>query len=331
MLSIWVKRFNVIVAIALVLYVMYSFGYVAGRKKASEKSGDIQQVTYPDTDFPGETVVERRMRNRVRLKKTTELDHPPSASETQSIICTNYNEDRRLKYVVVPTKIYDVSFIAYTQEFAKRFGYPDSNVYPLDKGVQVMEFRLRTEGIWQEFYLNILMDKGLGLDVPPVPYANRAGFPVQFRFPKQAEGFKMGPEDLTYLTKTTHEPFGEAWENYFNRNFRMATLNYIHRAQGRSDSLQLKGFSNTYYKDFDYFSVGVNGTQEILEEGASLWVKKKGGSNYNVRVLADPNDFVKFKIPPELVEKTIPVMEEMGFFSFHINSIVGGSNKNATQ
>lgn len=356
-LSKWVKRFNVTVAILALGYVVFSFGYVAGKMRASGGARAVTRGVDASTGKPFEYIENAKLSDLeidaiVNAKETPE--HPLSvktkilqehfkkereeqakaeASGVKSVLCTNYVDWNYLgkpENLEATTKIYDVGFIVYSQEFAKRFGYPKSHVYPLDKGMHVMEFRLTTEGVSQRCYLNILMEKGLGLDVPEISYVMRSlRNGVRFRFPKEVEGFQLRPEDKDYRKKFVYEkPNGDHWENYYSRNIRLATLDYVPRQKGSSCSEMLVDFSSTYYQDYDYFSIDVGFETKILENGAAIWIKKKGGADYTMKGQADPDEFLKFKLPRPLIEKILPLMIETDSYSFLAN--MKGVNKNET-
>ncbi len=250
----------------------------------------------------------------------------------ESVLCTNYTykgydpQDEVLN-LRVDTKIYDVGFIAYSKEFAKRFGYPNTHVYPLDKGVHVMEFRVITRGIWQDIYLNILLDNDLGLDVPEIPYYMRESQEgLRFRLPDKIKGFKLSEEDWKYIQKVDKEPHGWEWENYYSRNNYLASLDYVPidvaKWKGACASTILREYSNKYYKDFDYFSINIfdfGYLDKMLLKGAALWLKKKGGADYSQKLLKNPDEFLKFKIPQELSKKILPIMKEFDFYSNYNN------------
>lgn len=87
----------------------------------------------------------------------------------------------------------------------------------------------------------------------------------------------------------------------------------------------LQEFSDYYYKDYDYFSIDIGcgpSTTDLLDKGAAVWIKKVGGADYSVRVLTNPDDFFKFKIPQALIEKISPLMKETASYSF-VNNMKG--------
>ena len=246
----------------------------------------------------------------------------------KSNICFNFkSEDKYMPAFevfdfTVNGKIYDVSFIAYSKEFAEKYGYPEKYIYPLDKGVQVMEFRVITEGHYICGYLNVLLDKDLGIDVPSISYFDRD--PWRLGLPKKPKYYRE-PDDMKEARlKAQKEPGGWEWENYYSRNICLATMDYKNLPNGKwkggLNSATLVEYSNKYFKEYDYFSIRIGCdmfSRNILKQkNPSIWFKKIGGSDYGVKLLRNIDDFIKFNIPQELVKKILPIMEETEMYNF---------------
>ena len=256
------------------------------------------------------------------------IEQPITKNNYKSVLCTNYLGRNYAPYdkvanISIDTKLYDLSYIVYSKEFAERFGYPEKNVYTLDKHIQVMELRLATEGGIHRCYLNILVDKNIGLDVPELSYSRG----VRLSFPDQLKQFdQLNKEDQEYRLKTIYEPLGDSWANYYNRNFGLFTLDYNRISSDKSIGggtlgLIVKEYSKEYYRDYDYFSIDIGCnllTRKILKQkNASIWIKKKGGHNYSTdRQTAISSEFEKYLIPQKLLVKIFPIMEETDTYVF---------------
>jgi hypothetical protein len=243
--------------------------------------------------------------------------------DNKSILCTNYNNGiytGDVLNVSVKTKIYDLGYAVYSKEFADKFGYPETNIYQLDKNIGVMEIRMITEGGFPRCYLNILVKKNIGLDVPEISYFGNARFIGPFNLPKKVEGYKESEEDIQERLKRQREPHGWVWENYYSCNFGIAVLDYEYCKKSGWLGCILKEYSKEYYKDYDYFSISIgisSLTRKILQQpNASIWIKKKEGVDYSKVVWAKRDDFMKFIIPQELIQKILPIMEETDKYSF---------------
>ncbi|MBK8869469.1 MAG: hypothetical protein IPN19_00075 [Elusimicrobia bacterium] len=347
----WTRIFNTIVAIIAVGYGLYSFGYVVGKR--AWRGVEVQRFKDPMTGILVESVKYDRLSKKdidslsnakdtqenplslsagilqQHFKNERDQQAVAEASGVKSVLCTNYVDWDFLgkpENLEAATKIYDVGFIVYSEEFAKKFHYPESHVYPLDKGMHVMEFRLKTEGVKQRCYLNMLMEKGLGLDVPDISYVMGGGF-GKFGFPKQVGEFYVPPDELKYRKEMAYNPHGLGWETRYSQNFRLATLDYWTDGNGRGrgashSGITLEEYSNSYYRDYDYFSIEIGPdilTTKILERGSSVWIKKKGGVDYSIHVRTNLDDFLKFKISPRLIEEVLPLMKETHHYSFMNN------------
>jgi hypothetical protein len=238
-----------------------------------------------------------------------------------SILSTNLIGEKspieEIKNIEIKTKIYDVSYVFYSKEFAERFGYPASNVVEMPENVAVMGMSIKTEGRFNNCYLKMLIKKDIGLDVPEISYVSGE----KFRFPKMIKDFKItDKEEIEYYKKMIEAPLSWSWMNYYNQNLYLVLFKgkydekykYNRKDISAATMCHLKEYSKEYYKDYDYLSINIGidiFTLAVLKDKkGSLWIRKKGF--LHVRSL-NPKEFMKFSIPPELIKKILPIMEVM--------------------
>lgn len=226
----------------------------------------------------------------------------------------------------VKSKIYNIGYIVYSKEFAERFGYPASNVVEMPKNVAVMEMKIVTESWVNECYLNILVKKDIGLDVPEISYVNTFINMDKFMFPERIKDFKItDKEEIEYYKKMIEAPLSWSWMNYYNRNNLLATLDAIpNKIKNKKEKKKYKGkmglhgnqvkeYSKEYYKDYDYFSIniGINkfNIDVLKRENVCLWIKKKEGDDYRYTEYVKAEEFMRISIPQELIKKIFPIME----------------------
>jgi hypothetical protein len=243
-----------------------------------------------------------------------------------SILSTNLIGEKspieEIKNIEIKTKIYDVSYVFYSKEFAERFGYPASNVVEMPENVAVMGMSIKTEGRFNNCYLKMLIKKDIGLDVPEISYVSGE----KFRFPKMIKDFKItDKEEIEYYKKMIEAPLSWSWMNYYNQNLYLVLFKgkydekykYNRKDISAATMCHLKEYSKEYYKDYDYLSINIGidiFTLAVLKDKkGSLWIRKKGF--LHVRSL-NPKEFMRISISPELIKKILPIMEVAEKYSF---------------
>ena len=320
-----IKLILKLLSAGVIICAVFFAGMRIGKTKKDAQQ-EVNKITYIKNANNEEILLPKKFENEREKKEFYD------SLGIKSKICFNYKTED--KYIpaeevfnfTVNGKIYDVSFMAYSKEFAEKYGYPEKYIYPLDKGVSVMEFKLITEGRNSEAYLNVLLDKDLGIDVPTISYVmreSRRG--IRFRLPDKLKYYRE-PDDMKEARlKAQKEPGGWVWENYYSRNICLATMDYKPLGPGRWTGggrvdASLVEYSNNYFKGYDYFSIRLSseeGTWIILnQKDPSIWLKKIGGADYSMKLVRDPNEFVKIKIPVELAKKIIPILQEKEMYNF---------------
>jgi len=310
-----------LLGLVLIITAVFFAGMKIGKTKKDAQQ-EVNKISYIKNANNEEIPLPKKFENE-REKK----DFYDSLG-IKSNICFNFkSEDKYMPAFevfdfTVNGKIYDVSFIAYSKEFAEKYGYSEKYVYPLDKGVQVMEFRVITEGHYICGYLNVLLDKDLGIDVPSISYVDRD--PWRLGLSKKPKSYREPQDMLEARLKAQKEPGGWVWENYYSRNICLATMDYVPdiniNGKGAARSSMLVEYSNNYFKEYDYFSIRIGCdmfSRGILKEkNPSIWFKKIGGENYSKKLYVNPKEFIKFNIPQELIKKILPIMEETEMYNF---------------
>lgn len=258
--------------------------------------------------------------------KTLHVNEGPKIS----ILSTNYNNrwepQDELKNIPVDIPIFDIGFVVYSKKFAERFGYPEKYIANLDPGMQALEFRMKSDGGNVNCYLNTLLDNNLGLDFPKEDYVRRfeargtmMRFPQKidsFKDPEGLYGYREQPEDKEFRMNVTQEK-----GSYYTRNTRIGNFDYKRDPTGKwpglpgswSTNYVFEGYSNKYLKGLDYVSVFTTCSamprKHFLRDNAALWFKKIGGDDYRYVGWAKPEQFLKFRIPPEFGKKAAELMK----------------------
>ena len=71
-------------------------------------------------------------------------------------------------------------------------------------------------------------------------------------------------------------------------------------------------YRNDYFVNLDYVQLFVSTFDKKLwgHPQASIWLKKKGGRDYRKNWKIRPDEFMKFKIPEELKESMIAIIND---------------------
>ena len=122
----------------------------------------------------GEYVSSQETENKISKRDKLFVDAKPTDKQTSVLATNNYGPlVDKIVNLEIPTKIYDVSMVAYTREYADRFGYPYSHITDeLSKGVDVMQFKLQTEGGMNNCRLDIIIDQSIGVNLPDKDFFN---------------------------------------------------------------------------------------------------------------------------------------------------------------
>ena len=243
----------------------------------------------------------------------------PRNPNVTTLVTNKFFVNEPVQYIPAKTKIYDLTFIRYSQKFADIYKYPQEYVIPMTEGVHVIEFKLFSNGTRDEVNINLLLEQDLGLDLPEkddyvMRYSRNL---MRFRLPE-----RKNKEDNINLPQDYLESFGRNWdnENYYDRNIYLATKDYVFRTQGGSTNGKLFEYSRTYYPKYDYLSISFGHDifiRNILDKpNSSIWVKKKKGKDYRYTAFMKAEEFYILDIPHDLCELVLPIMEEMDTFFY---------------
>lgn len=253
------------------------------------------------------------------------LSHYPYSASAEpaptSILTTNY--DRRLNLqdevrdIPVPSRIYDVGYMVYSKKFATLHGYPEKNIAELALDVDVLEFRMRSEGGFVGCYLNALLDNTIEAYLPQGNWVFRDG--KVMRFPQKIDSFKKkngykdeyvdDPAEYEYVTQV--------------RDPKAHKYSVAHYLVGKNSkvSVRLQEVNRDYFKDKIYLSFSITCTelsmQLLGESNPTLWVLKKPNAQPKPY---DSKDYNVFSIPQSLAKRSISAMEE-GREYFFLNAV----------
>ena len=219
----------------------------------------------------------------------------------------------------VPIKIYEVRLMVYSQWFADMYGYPNDYVVDMPKGLHAMQFQMITRGVQISTTFHLLLDNTLGLDLPSqnmtVRYNNPMRFPKELKDEDRVQWWKTDKERSKKQRKLSYyQSAQDKIRSYYSLNTRIATLDYDPKAKrGGSAAGSLLMYRNDYYLDMDYVQLHANKYFKKLwgHPDASIWIKKKGGTDYRKRLWPIPEEFMKFKIPDELRKQMLQLVDEI--------------------
>ncbi|HRW30158.1 MAG TPA: hypothetical protein P5227_09195, partial [Emcibacteraceae bacterium] len=116
-------------------------------------------------------VVEKIPKEMLLVEKSGEFNVPTPETEAQSVIWTNIGPSNyQLQDVIlafpIQLPIYDLAYTNYSNYYANKYGYPESHVIEMPEHVHLIEYRMKTIGMETKCYLNMLIDKNIGLNLP---------------------------------------------------------------------------------------------------------------------------------------------------------------------
>jgi hypothetical protein len=234
------------------------------------------------------------------------VDAKPTDKNTSVLSINNYGSlVPEIVNLEIPSKIYDVSMVAYTKEYADRFGYPYSHVEEMSDGVDVMQFRLETEGSQNNCRIDLVLDKSIDANLPGENYFHNR-YLKMIHYPEKKEeyidkkngwmGYKINEVDRTYFSNRETE------HRSIRQNLSIATNDYKYREQGmRVDGLFLiDHYSNDYLEDKVYLTI-LFGCSSLFyklfsQPEIEVWIPKKEISE----LTSDKKNFTTIKIPERL-------------------------------
>lgn len=251
--------------------------------------------------------------------------------EIKSIVTTNYYKmtpQDKLYDIERPIRILDLGYIQYTKEFAEKYGYPEQFITDeLSEGMEAVEFRMVTHGIYNECYLNVLINNKADIALPERDFIRRDGRKERFRLPKaEKKAFVDGQIQPQRFYGEGKKP----WSQLVTSDFRPATFKEKHswgiddKGEGSTGgSLTIQEFSTSYFVDNYFYSFlvqcqGGGGKVFWNSEKAELWIPTKktseiytDGSTPTKRSL-----YATFKLPSKLREKVSNWLEIGKYNSF---------------
>ncbi|HPF45358.1 MAG: hypothetical protein KDF58_05955 [Alphaproteobacteria bacterium] len=267
-------------------------------------------------------VVEKIPKEMLLVEKSGEFNVPTPETEAQSVIWTNIGPSNyQLQDVIlafpIQLPIYDLAYTNYSNYYANKYGYPESHVIEMPEHVHLIEYRMKTIGMETKCYLNMLIDKNIGLNLPNEVFVSRMKLPADENVgivkPKREEGWKETEEIKENRIRWTYTGAeSRSNEKYLLRNAAMSGVNInadTGKVKGRLMSVSMLEYNPNYYPDLDYFNFQVGcsilAKEMQLKDEFSIWIKKKSGRDYSKIVNLHPEDFVKFKIPHSTREKIV--------------------------
>jgi hypothetical protein len=238
--------------------------------------------------------------------------------EFPSIISSNRDLDNNNKYkedikeYIAKTKIYDISYVVYSKEYAKKYNLPMEKIYidnSLPKEIKFMELEITMDGAKQVQYLKILMDNDLNIDIPDADdYIMMSVGKNKLNSPKW-----NGKYASKEMQEFTRDVVGGN-ELRYNMNFFLVADTPTDYIGGNMVPME---FSKRVAKDLDYykFSFPFYGYKRLEGKKPQLCFQKKGGRDLSemryVGKKAKISDFHCFLFPKKLIKKTAPILKEI--------------------
>ncbi|WP_417625212.1 hypothetical protein [Paremcibacter congregatus] len=248
-------------------------------------------------------------------------------SRETSVVWTNlgpgsFEEFDKVLAIPIEEPIYDIGFSFYSEWYAETYGFPKSHVRQLPEHVQFMEYRMQTLGRMKNCYLNMLLDKGLGLNLPDHPFSSMLSMgssdDVRLTRPKRVEGWTESDSIRAFRQKWKGLGARQGSNNkYIFRNAFITSVPYApsfkKKKSGKLLGLLLHSYNPWFYEGLDYVSVSLtcSALTQVFHEQPEffLWLKKKDGKDYARHRNPDREDFLIFEVPMELRQKILPFMK----------------------
>jgi hypothetical protein len=205
-------------------------------------------------------------------------------------------------------KIYDVSYINYTTDFATDNGFPLDSDYINDDmtpGLKAFEFIVANKGSQIGCYMKFLIDSDFDIDMPQKNDIHirdqRMRFPMEY--PR-----KIKEENRRFIMNI------RSGKNDLERDQHRYHLSVALKG---SYTVSVKEFSRRYFKDLNYFYVFLGcdsyTIKTLSQEKSYFSVKKRSDidqSNINNIGKLTDKDWYDFQFPPRLVERILPTIKE---------------------
>lgn len=223
----------------------------------------------------------------------------------------NFNVSTPLVQKPWAQPVYDLSFVAYDNAFAKEFGLRQDFVTEMDKGLRWMEIRMVTEGQQTNCYYNLIIDKSIEVDFPDENYEKdllnpRLNFTYDYHGPNRVQPgtakklrIKRTVADANRFSNRTQT--ASCWKNTEgNYDCSSGTANLLYYIQDREASYRIFSLSNSCYLMSDLTRKG----------RIEVWVAKAHNVNYNVILNPSGDLFNRFAIPDSLIAAAKPWLKQ---------------------
>lgn len=230
----------------------------------------------------------------------------------------SFYSSREIPLTRVPLNqdVYEISYIAYTQQFADRYGQKAENVAPLDPGMQYIEVKVLTEGRNTNCYFNMLLDKKVDIDFPKEDMLHDPARLLHFVTKSREELTDHQFVAVNGIKRDSHSP--QKWGRYQN-NIYFGSATERNQRGPRVGGVMLHYYLHTRLPNAVILSVSTPCRQAYALQlpNPAIWIKKRAATrDYSKVLLPTPEDFHTFRLPDVLVDKLKPIQAGIPFVSF---------------
>jgi hypothetical protein len=223
--------------------------------------------------------------------------------------------------------IYDITLIAYDEEFANEFSYAEDHVQKMDSGLRYLEIQMKTEGRKTNCYYNFILDSNLQVDFPEENKYRISGLATAKlkKMPNSRDKdhpIRQGRKNKKALFK--HLKDERWWKTYGRRHQRVAQRVALGSMSPEHNKVMSRNISLlTYLQDrelpYRIFQTrsSCKEYKDFLQGSPSIYVQKQ---NAGRTVLStNPEDYHAFSIPKSLVKSFTPFLKMHHPFSHAAN------------
>lgn len=216
--------------------------------------------------------------------------------------------------------VYDLSFAAYSQEFADKFGAVPSGITKLDKGLHFMEVRMVTEGKQTNCYYHLVLNKDIKLAIPNEEFVHQS-FPIKYDSVNSDKWSLQQIKDKAALRTGRSIMVDQR----FNNKTYLGNVDYQFNTKGEpfSNGITFGILLNSYFPDQAGFQVlsmwrECGGGTLFDYSKPAIWLMKAG--KHEDTTLPQKENYHLFIIPDKIIKSLKPVLKKYGKRQYEIIS-----------
>jgi hypothetical protein len=235
------------------------------------------------------------------------------AEETKIISNRNGNGPIQPEVTTVPyaQDVYNLSFVAYSQQFADQFAADDAYVTEMDDGLHFMEISMRTVGDMTQCTYTVALEKDIKLALPDEEYVHQSmSAPMALFFDPSKTSAK---QKIWFAIFLTGRPVIYD-DRYVNRTY-LGNADYNFNTKGKpfTGGTAFDVMLQYYYPDrvgYQLLSMQrlCGGGKLYNFPAPSIWIRKEG--NEERTTLPQKENYHLFEMPESIVSAFQPVLND---------------------